>query len=148
MVGGIEWNSNGIYSIIWLKIKISNGFSMTVVTDNEDVPSKWLKEVLRSTTSNTKPAAPGAATTFKPDSIFVGLIAEEESVDYHNRDIDPMTHANTMVIVTIESRYGRLDEFISIAISNSPSDSGVSLTLKHCLSKKSAISLLTKLSHS
>jgi hypothetical protein len=40
MVGGIEWKSNGIYSIIWLKIKISNGFGMTVVTDNEDVPSQ------------------------------------------------------------------------------------------------------------
>ena len=52
---------------------------MTVVTDNEDVPSKWLKDVLRSTTTtNTKPAAPGATIIFKSYSIFVGLIAEEE----------------------------------------------------------------------
>ncbi|KAM5585959.1 hypothetical protein ABKV19_005058 [Rosa sericea] len=61
---------------------------LTVLTDNEAVASKWLKEVLRSKASNTKPPLPGAATTFSPDSIFVGLIAEQHSPFYGSRPYD------------------------------------------------------------
>ncbi|KAK9938166.1 hypothetical protein M0R45_014921 [Rubus argutus] len=76
---------------------------LTVVTDNEDVASKWLKEVLRSTASNTKPAAPGAATTFKPDSIFVGLMAEEESVEYGPRPFDPANQPYDLLTLCVGS---------------------------------------------
>ncbi|PRQ31341.1 putative ribonuclease H-like domain-containing protein [Rosa chinensis] len=47
---------------------------LTVATRDDNIAGKWLTEVLKSTSSNTKPLNPNPE--FRPDSIFVGLIAD------------------------------------------------------------------------
>ncbi|KAL6196491.1 hypothetical protein ACLB2K_032106 [Fragaria x ananassa] len=76
---------------------------LTVLTDDDGVASKWLSELLRSKSTNTKPPLPGASTTFPPDSIFVGLVAEEHLPLYGPRPYDSTDHCLDLLTLCVGS---------------------------------------------
>ncbi|KAL6205696.1 hypothetical protein ACLB2K_022950 [Fragaria x ananassa] len=72
---------------------------LTVLTDDDGVASKWLTEVVRTKATNTKPPLPGAPTTFPPDAIFVGLVAEEHEPSFGPSPFDSTN--NTLDLLTL-----------------------------------------------